>query len=431
MGIIKSLPARALPLSIVLLVFNQVQASDILGGGISVDSLVSDNSTKTALDPIEERQDFYRANLTADYTNWLVVAAADYQFSAQKFAENSQADDEYVDGSASLIFGKEQDTFGLELDHSRRMLLQSPDAIGLVENMDEREIISAAPIVRAKIFDADILFVRGEVSQVNYLEDDEQDSRRNGASLGWTHPVSATDVLQLSAQKIAVEFDQQPESDYKLANAMLSYAVQLRKLNYRFAVGYNETSPEAGQKEGSPAYNAELGYSSGFNNFSAALSQQMTDSSFGDGNAYDPSNIPGGDGRTKDLELIDRKKLDVSWDTNSICARCSFSLGTAFEYDDYLATDETSRNLYTHAAFTYSFSQAASVEFRVDRSKYDFDDNQTMEDYLIDYFSLNYYYRFISGVDIKLFARTEDRDSDTEAGSYTENTYGLGLGYVF
>jgi hypothetical protein len=431
MGIIKSLPARTLPLSIALLIFNQAQANEIFGGAISVNSSMSDNTTKAAVDPIEERQDVYQANLTADYTNWLVAAEANYQFYAEKFAEKSQSDEEYVDGGASLVFGKEQDPFGLELNHSRRMLLQTPDAVGLVQNMDEREIISAAPIARARIFDSDTVFLQGQASWINYLEDDDQDSRRTGGSLGWTHPLSATDVLQLTAQHVNVEFDQQPDSDYRLNDAMLSYAVQLRKLSYRFEAGYNETSPEVGEKEGAPAYKAELGYTSGYNNFSASFSQRITDSSFGDGNAYDPSEIPDGDGHTLGLELIDRKKADVSWNTDILCARCSFFISASLEDDEYLAGDETSRNLYTRSAFIYSLSTAASVEFRADRSKYNFDGADAMEDYRIDYLSIKYSYRFVNGVDVQLFARKEDRDSDTEARSYKENVYGAGLGYFF
>jgi len=415
----------------VLLMFNAVQANEIVGGTISVNSFISDNTTKTAFEPIEERQDLYRAGLTLDYSNWLIVAEADYQFYAQKFAKSSQRDDEYVDGSAALVFGKEQDTFGLELHHSRRMLLQTPDAIGLVENMDEREIISAAPILRARFFDADFLFLRGEVAQVNFLEDDTQDSKRNGASFGWTHPLSATDVLQLSAQQIKVEFDQQPESDYQLANAMLSYAVQLRKLKYHLEAGYNETSPEMGEQEGAPSYRAEFGYDSGYDIFNVTLSQQLTDSSFGDGNTYDPSNIPDGDGRTNGLALIDRKKVDVSWRTNIICASCSFSIGTSLEDDDYLVGDEASRNLYTHSDFVYSLSNAASVEFSADRSKYNFDGSAVIKDYLIDYLSFTYSYRFSSGLNVQLFARNEERESETAEQSYEENSYGAGLGYFF
>lgn len=431
MGIIKSRPARALPLSIMLLLFNQVQAKEIFGGALSVNSLVSDNTTKTEFEPIEERQDIYQADLTADYTNWLITVEADYQFYAQKFTEQSQRDEEYADGSAALVFGKEQDPLGLELNHSRRMLLQTPDAVGLVENMDEREIISAAPIMRARIFDADMLFLRGEVAQINFLEDDAQDSKRAGASLGWMHPLSATDSLQLSAQQLKVEFDQQPQSDYELVDAMLSYAVKLRKLDYRLEAGYNETTPEVGEQTGAPAYSAELGYTSGYNSFRAMLSQRITDSSFGDGNAYDPSEIPGGDGLALNLELIDRKKADVSWSTNYICERCTFLLSLALEDDEYLASEETSRNLYTGSAFIYSLSKAASVEIRADRSKYEFEGSELMDDYLIDYLSFKYSYRFLNGVDVHLSVRKEDRESDGIGLSYKENTYGAGVGYYF
>ncbi len=431
MGRIKSIPGRALPLAIAMLVCQQAQAADIFGGSISANSLMSDNSTKTALDPIDERQDVYQLNLTANYDNWLIDLDADYQLYAQTFAKETQSDDEYVDGSTALVFGKDRDPFGLELHHSSRMLLQTPDAIDLLENMDEREIISAAPIARLRLFDTDILFVRGDFSQVSFKESETQDSKRNGASLGWIHPLSVTDVLQLTAQQSEVKFDHRPESDYTLTNAMLSYAVQLRKLNYRIEVGYNETSPEVGEEQGSPTYRAELGYISGYNNFSLSFSQQITDTSFGDGNAYDPSEIPGGDGLSQELDLIDRQKADVNWTTTAICDRCSFSIGVGLEDDDYLMSDEESRNLYARSAFIYSLSKAARIEFTANRSKYDFEGTGVMTDYDVNYFSLKYAYRFVNGIDVDVFARREDRESDAPNSSYDENIYGIGLGYFF
>jgi len=431
MGIIKLLPARALPLPIVLLIFNQVHANEIFGGAISANSLMSDNTTKTALEPIEERQDTYQAGLTADYTNWLIEAEADYQLYAKQFAEKSQADEEYVDGSASLVFGKEQEPFGLELNHSRRMLLQSPAAVGLVENMEEREIISAAPIMRARVFSSDMLFLQGQVSQVKFLDDDSRDSSRNAISAGWAHPMSATDVLQFAIQHSDVEFDQQPEFDYTLANAMLSYAVQLRKLSYRVEAGVNESSPETGEKESAPAYKVELEYISGYNNMRASVSQRLTDTSFGDGNDYSSSEIPSGDGLTASLRRIDRKTADVSWSTDFICARCLFSIGASVEDDNYVEGDEASRNTRMSSAFSYSLSSAASLKFSADRSKYDFDGGELTEDYVTDYLAAEYNYRFLSGMNIRFFVRKEERDSDNVESSYEENMYGAGLGYFF
>lgn len=431
MGIIKSTPGRALPLAIAILMCHEAQAADIFGGAISANSLMSDNSTKTAQNPIDERQDVYQLNLTANYENWLIDLDADYHLSAQKFAKKTQSDDEYVDGSTALVFGKERDPFGLELQHSSRMLLQTPDAIDLLENMDEREIISAAPIARLKLFDTDTVFVRGEFSQVSFSEGESQDSTRNGASFGWIHPLSLTDVIQLTAQKSEIKFDQQPESDYDLTNAMLSYAVQLRKLNYRIEVGYNETAPEVGEAQGAPAYKVELGYVSGYNNIDLLFSQQITDTSFGDGNVYDPSEIPGGDGLSQELDLLDRQKADINWTTKVICDRCSFSIGVGLEDDDYLMSEEASRNVYARGAFMYSLSKAAQVDFSANRSKYDFDGIGFMEDYAINYFSLRYSYRFVNGIDVDVFARREERDSEAVNSSYDENIYGLGLGYFF
>jgi hypothetical protein len=54
-----------------------------------------------------------------------------------------------------------------------------------------------------------------------------------------------------------------------------------------------------------------------------------------------------------------------------------------------------------------------------------------MEDYLIDYLSFKYNYGFASGVNVDLFVRNEDRESDLASHSYEENIYGAGLRYFF
>ncbi|MDZ4264055.1 MAG: hypothetical protein U1B30_17220, partial [Pseudomonadota bacterium] len=308
---------------------------------ISASSLMSDNSKKTALDPIEERQDLYQLGLMANYSHWLVDADIDYQLHAQKFSKQSQADEEYAEGSSVLTFGKEADSLGLELEHSRRMLLQSPEEVALLENQQEREMISARPTIRKRLSAADRVFLQGQATKVRFIgEDETQDSIRNGASLGWGHAISKTSAMMLSSQYMDVSFDQQPDAGYQIVNTALSYQVQLRKLDYSLQAGYNEISPEVGEKQGAPSYQISLGYLSGYHTFRASTDRQITDTSFGNGNLDSGNQIPGSDGLSQNLGKIDRRNLGLDFSTDVICARCTLSLGVSVVDDDYLERDE-------------------------------------------------------------------------------------------
>lgn len=430
MSIKKLIPADLLSLSVMLLVSAQSNANDF-GASLSANSLMSDNTTKTANDPVEERQDVYRLGVTANYLNELIDANVNYNLYAQKFAEHSQPDDEYLDGSSNLEFGKEHDPLGLVLSHSSRMLLQSPDAVDLIENQQEREIISAAPILRKRVFGADTIFLQGQATLVSFPDDDSQDSKRNSLSLGWTHPLSKISMLQFSAQQSDVNFDSQPTSDYSLDNVMAAYSAQLRKLNYRIEVGYNKLSRELGENQGAPSYDASVGYATGYHQFNFSLGREITDTSFGSGNINEATPIPGGDGLAQNIDQIDRKKANLDWQTTLICGRCSFSVGLSYVEDDYLERDDTSVNIYARSAFTYALSNASSLTLRMDRSKYDFENDLIGSNYSMNYFSLEYSYRFLNGFDVNLFARKEERDADQVLSNYDENVYGAGVGYYF
>lgn len=435
MNIIKLLPATRL--SLMLLAFNQVHANPVqeerqFNASISATSLMSDNSKKTVLEPIEERQDIYQLGLMATYSNWLVDADVDYDLYAQKFSKQSQADEEYAEGSSLLVFGKETDSLGLELEHSRRMLLQSPEEVTLLENQQEREMISARPTIRKRLSAADRIFLQGQAAKVRFIgEDDSQDSKRNGATLGWGHAISKTSAMIFSSQYMDVSFDQQPDADYQMVNSALSYQVQLRKLDYSVQVGYNEISPELGDKQGAPSYNISLGYVSGYHVFRASADRQITDTSFGNGNLDSGNQIPGADGLSQNLGKIDRRNLGVEFSTDVICSRCTFSLGASVVDDDYLERDEQGRNTYIRSAFVYSLSSAAKLTLRVDKSKNDEESNQVNDRYDTDYLSLEYTYRFINGLDIRMFSRKEERDGDGPVNNYKENIYGAGLEYLF
>ncbi|MEN0037242.1 MAG: hypothetical protein AAGC78_09245 [Cellvibrio sp.] len=423
---------RFLSIPIFLVCLNPANANEIKGS-LTATSLVSDNTLKKPVDPIEERQNLYQAGLMADYSNWLVDADASYQWNAQEFTENSQDDERYVDGRSRVNFGKKDDPAALELSHSRRMLLVTPDAVGLTSNQQEREIISVLPELRKRIFNADVVTLGAQLVQVNFPDNDLQDSEREGFSLGWVHPLSRTSLLQAFVQQQNIKFENYPLADYRLSASMLAYAVELRKLRYRIELGYNESGPDDGIKQTAPAYKVIATYESGYNQVDITLGRELTDTSFGNGNLDNNVTLPGSDGMSLDINRIDRVDAELKWETSGICMRCAFALSVSANQDEYLEKDEKSVSIYTNGRFVYSFSSAAKVSLSGARSEQDFKNEIVAKDYTLNYVSLEYSYQFLNGLSIRLVGRNEDRKTTSERaeGTYQENIYSIGLGYKF
>ena len=421
---------NAFPVSILFLCCDQVSANQI-EGSLSATSMFSDNTLKQAQDPIDERQDLYRLGLAGDYSNWLLDADVNYHFVSQTYAENSQPDEQYADGSSSVVFGKPEDVLALELSHSRRMLLSTPDAVDLTGNQEARDIISARPEVRVKISDADRLLLSGQFERVSFPDDYQQDSKRTGASLGWVHLLSPTSTLQLSANQQDIKFDNNVLADYSMSNSMLTYSVALRKLKYSVAVGYNKSEPELGESQSAPSYRISAVYLAGYNQIDFSASRMLTDTSYGDGNMESTVVLPDNDGFSAELDRIDRRTVELNWRTDVFCSRCSFSAGVVAVEDTYLEKDEKSLTIDARINFAYELTAAANLSLSMARSDVDFDNQVVAQDYKLDYASLEYAYSFSNGLKVRIAGRREDRDSLTAAGSYTENVYSVGLAYGF
>lgn len=427
----KQVLLNAFPVSILFVVCGQVSANQI-GGSLSATSMFSDNTLKQSQAPIEERQDFYQLGVLADYSNWLVDADINYQFVEQQYAEHSQEDESYANGSSNVVFGKDDDPLALELSHSRRMLLSTPDAVGLTGNQEARDIIAARPEVRGKLSEADKLVLNGLYERVSFPDNEEQDSKRSGATLGWVHLLSPTSTMQLSVDQQDISFDHYVLADYSTLNSMLTYAVELRKLKYSIAAGYNKSEPELGESKSAPSYRISAEYLSGYNQFGLSASRLLTDTSYGSGNAENIITLPDNDGLSRELDRIDRRTLDLTWATGAICSRCNFSAGVQAVEDAYLEKEEKSLSIYSRISFSYQLSVAANLALSAVRSDIDFENQLVAEDYELEQISVDYAYHFSNGVDLRLGLRREDREAASgQSNGYTENVYSVGLAYGF
>lgn len=401
-----------------------------IGGSISALSGESDNATKTQLEPIDERQDEYQLTLAVDYENSLLTADADYLASQRHFSEESQEDEFYVDGKSSLQFGNPNSPADLLIKHSRRILLQEPDQVQITNNLDERDILSTIPTLRNAITDVDTLSLSGDYTRVSYAENELRDSSRVGGSLQWMHALSKVDGFRLVAQTMKIEFEAQPQADYKYQNSYIAYSVSLRSFGYNIQAGYNRSENDIQGVSEAPAYSFNAHYEKGAHEIDLLVMQQITDSSLGDNNTNSVDSIPGSDG-SKEIHQLERLLVESRWTTTILCARCSAYLMFRNMDDEYITVNESATQTTAGVGFSYQFSRAAQLALSSENSRRKFDESIISNSYELNRILMNFNYQFSNHLRFKVIAWREDRENTDVLDGYTENYTGVGLSYLF
>lgn len=422
---------RVLGLAPMLFVAPPLLADSTLSGSLYALAGESDNAFKSKTDHVDERQDEYGLNVDGAYVNSLLDSSLSYSAKEMRFAEGSQEDKSTLEGRSSVLIGKEYHPLDLLLSHSRVSLLKEPEQIALTDNLDAREIFSAAPTVRGRLTSADTLQLTANYTDIQFLETDQLDSSRQGASLAWIRRNSPVQQLQLAVQAMEIEFDNFAESNYTYRKAMFGYAAGLRKLKYSIELGYNQSDPENGETYTSPAYSVVFGYNAGQQEFELTGSQIITDSSFGGGNQSSVSDLPGSEGSSGDASRLEKRDIQARWTTSSPCAKCTLSLSVFMQNDDYLEEDNQSRQWGGNLRLGYSFSDAASLALGYSSSELESEGDEPERNFELSVLSAEYSYTFISDIRIRLRVADEKRSSEVPVDEYRERYIGAGVSYRF
>jgi hypothetical protein len=399
-------------------------------GHISAMSGQSDNATKVNAQGLSERQDEYQLSLAVNYEKPLLVAEADYLASERHFAKESQDDKSYVDGKSSLYFGNMTLPADLLIKHSRRILLQEPDQLQLTNNLDERDITSIIPTLRASLGEVDILSLSADYTDVHYAKNELRDSSRSGGSLRWMHWFSNVDTLQLVGQRIDIEFDAQPQADYTYQNTFLAYTTNLRALTYSLQAGYNHSENEIQGEFDAPSYAVNMEYEKGTHKLNLLVTQQITDSSLGDGNSNSVDTIPGSDG-AKQIQRLERMLVETRWTSSVLCVRCSIYLMFRNMDDDYITINESATQTTAGMGFSYQFSRAMQLALGAENSRRKFEENIISNSYEVNRVRMNVTYKVSNHLQVEMIGWQEDREKSEAREGYTENYIGMSLAYHF
>lgn len=413
-----------------LLLMTTTAFADSIHGSISALSGESDNATKTQMEPVRERQDEYQLTLALDYENEYVTADADYLANQRHFSEESQQDEFYVDGKSSLQLGNQNTPADLLIKHSRRILLQEPDQVRTTDNLDERDILSAIPTVRKSFTDVDTVSLSGDYTRVSFAENELRDSSRVGGSLQWLHAFSNVDAFRVVAQGMEVEFEAQPQADYKYLSSYIAYSASLRSLTYNIQAGYNRSENELQGEYDSPAYTFTGHYEKGAHEVDLLVTQLITDSSLGDNNTNSVDSIPGTDG-SSEIHQLERLLVEARWTTSMICARCSSYIMFRNVDDEYITVDESSTQTTGGLGLSYQIGRAAQLSIGYEESRRKFDESIVSNSYELNRILVNFHYQFSNHLRMKILTWREDREKDENFDGYTENYVGAGLSYLF
>ena len=405
--------------------------ADVYFGSVSATVVQNDNGNKSTDNKISELQEQYNLNLGARYENTIGKFEADYGASYRGFSENTQPNKSTLEGHSALQLGSQAQIAELLIEHSRQTLLNKADSLDLTSNQEEREVITVAPGLNGHVSPADVIFLKGNFSDIHYLENELNNSTRKGATLGVEHQITEIDTLNLSLQSTDVEFKYFPISNYSLRSAMINYRAQLRQLSYSLQIGGNQSETDTGEKYSAPSYLASLSYKSGVNTFGLNLAQEITDTSFGGGNKNTSEGPNSSDGGIGQSGQIDRKRADLQWTTTALCDRCSLNIGMQQTRDQYLFINKDARELGASLTGSYTVSNAATLSLRLTGTDYKFPDKTLGENYKLTIAALEYSYRFGRSFNVKASYSDEKRVDDDATTGYRAKLIGLSLSYSF
>lgn len=429
----KSIQIRAkfcLFLGLWLLAFS-VCANEI-GGSVSALSGQSDNAFKLHDDTVSERQDEYRLNLKGNYASTYVKGDLEYKASDYRFADDSQQSEQFLEGNSSLLIGNSHQPAELLMTHSRKTLLSSPDKVDVINNKDEREIYALAPTLRANIGKSNHVFATGSILQIRYLTNELMDSSRRGATLGWARDISSIESFKVVVQKTDIEFDHFNGANYTYKLAQFTYLANLRHLTYILKVGENKSESEMGINFSSPAYGITATYKSALHEITLDVNKAMTDTSLGGGNLPSINESPNSDGTLPNIvDQIERVNTELRWATDIVCEVCNFYISAYQRDEDYLTLEQSAKSQGLAAGFSYRFSTAATLSVRSAKSHQAYVGMDLGKDYDLRLSSIEYAYKFVNGLGLRLIAQQEKRTSDVLAQRYRENYIAGGLDYSF
>jgi hypothetical protein len=418
MKVIKTL----MPL-MVLGVASQAQALDYeLGVGLGLEH--TDNSLKTVNEQSELETTLYAdASLTHAANEF--DAMLDYSIRDINYDKDTQKDETVITGDAKLVYRQIENRLTWTLTNSRRNVVSDQQLVDVQDNRDDRAISRISPelILRPSKVDEVVLALGYGV--VSYDDNEQQDSERMDADVSWNHKLSQVDTLWLGIGYQDIDFDNDASDDYEYYRAAIGYRVELSRLSYEMALGYNESDFTDETVDG-----GYINVVHGGRNWGISLLNELTDTSRGDNNESlselsDYSNISAGN------DVYERLAVEGSFNTVNVCTTCVLTAVLRYEDADYETLLNDNSEMATRIDFTYGLTRQLNIGGFVQYRDFSFDGGNARTDYDLFAVGLNGSYEVGRHVTVSAYLASEERNDSDSAADYEELLGGIKLDYAF
>jgi len=410
---------------------NRGKPNDV-GGSVFLNSGFSDNGAKEPEQEIDERQDIFGLNLRGNYSNKWFLATSDYTVEEKRFSESTQEHRNTIDGSTDVLIGNKKDVFSLRLEHSRKKVLKSSDLLEVLDNIDERDILSVEPAINWSFTGTDTLHLSGSFVSVQFKESPESDLDISGFNLEWAHQSSAVTTWGLKGTSMELEFDENPSNDYDYGLASAYYQVRLRNLSYYVELGVNRATPANGEDYDHPFYNILAAYEKGSSRLEFSAMSRITDSSQGNGNGGLIDDLGLTDADRNANGQLELSRAEIEWETTLLCERCVMKFSGGYESEIHELEKKFDKDeLFLSATFQYKINRALTASLSAQSRDITFDELSNSDDHTLQRLRLSFTYQYSPSVDLGLYVETEERKSDDLLKEYEEGVAGVRLRYRF
>jgi hypothetical protein len=398
---------------------------------LSATAMQSDNGAKAQVQnsaaKMSEQQAIYELGVDGGYSNDWALLSAGYDLSQQAYSENSQPDYTRLVGNLQLDLGNNYYPLQLKIAQTNESLLNSPDAVDISANRDERAIFTLQPSLRWRATAADSVSASVRATQVSYDLHTQKDSSIRALDVVWQRSISKINSLNLRLASSETEFELSPRYDYTLESAAITYSTRLRYLTYSAAVGANKVTQAAHNLAFTkPNYDLAVSYQNVFNRLSLNLNRAVSDSSSGSGSMFGSATET-----SNDIDIIDVTAITLAWSSDRLCEKCQVNIYAGNSKENYQALLDDAVVKSLGANVSYRVLRNGNVAARFSANEREFEAGSASNSFNYKSYELGYNHQFLAQLATHVFVRKLQRDSALGRSKYNENIAGLTLTYSF
>ncbi len=405
----------------------QVGPEFALSANASIESVSNANETADPNAEIDEAQTDLGLRALGRLRNAWSYFDADATIESRRYATQSEEDENVYLGELLYHLGAATAPVALELSYSSEEISIDPTLGRIPQNKDSREIASAS-LLFSRVFkggtriDASVQYY--DVAFDLFTQNSSERQVVNVALARIISPIFKTG-LRASAQ--SVEFKEGSNTS-ELTGIAWFANWQLRRSQYGIELG-RDTSDYADRSSSSISFAADANFTNGVQAFELTARQWLSDTSIGNGNVTDFSDLAGQDGRLGIVDQYVNRDVSGSWRFANFLGRGDVTLGGLLHQEAYEQFSEfDSRESRFNVRMNYPFARKWRLFASYALSDVTFD-GVPDDDYADGKAELGVASTYVKDLMLSAYVAQRSRQFEDDARDYTTHFIGLNLKY--